>query len=173
MGFILYCMAGEFYLGTDKKELKKVLDAYTDKNIETDRTRRILVKYSSKYSIDGKVATVQGKRIHINNLPTIDAMLEANDRYKQPKEVVGAALFKIERDQCIFLTDSTDPNLQRVYEAHQREADELADRLWKMNTEEFDYQWTHVHAQVLSTSFATVFGQTYGDWRKSLAEPTP
>ncbi|MBI5398822.1 hypothetical protein HZB03_05130 [Candidatus Woesearchaeota archaeon] len=167
-------MKGKLYVGTDKKEFNKVLDAYTDKNVETDRISRILRKYSPKYksSIDGEVATVQGKRIHVDYLPTIDAMLEAKARYKHPREVVGAALFKIERDKCIFLTESRDPDLQRVYEVHQREANELADKLWEMNTEEFDYQLTHAIATVLSGSFAAVFGQSYGDWRKSLAELT-
>jgi len=164
---------GKFYLGTNKDEFKRIIDAYTDKNVEIERITKIRRKYSPKYSIDGKVATIQGKQIHVDYLPTIDAMLEANNRYEHPKEVVGSALFKIERDQCLFLTDSKDPNLQRVYESHQKEADELADRLWKMNTEEFYYQWSHAQAKVLSVSFATVFGQTYGDWRKSLAEPTP
>ncbi len=164
-------MNGKLYVGTDKEEFQRILDTHTDNSVELDRTRKILGRYSSKYSIDGEVAAIQGRRIHIDYLPTIDAMLEANAIYEHPREVVGAALFKIELDQCIFLTDSKDQNLQKVYGAHQREADELADKLWKMNTVEFDYQWTHVIAAVLSGSFATVFSQTYGDWRKSLAEP--
>ena len=41
-------MPGEFYIGTDKEEFKKVLELHTDKNVETDRTSRILGRYSPK-----------------------------------------------------------------------------------------------------------------------------
>jgi hypothetical protein len=57
-----------------------------------------------------------------------------------------------------------------MYSIHQKKADKLADKLLKINTEEFPAQWTHIHATILSGSFATVFNQTYGDWRKSLSQ---
>jgi len=156
------------YIGTNKKQFKKVLEAHTDKAVENDKTRRIIEKYSHKFNIKGEVATFLGKRIHVDYLPTLDVMCEAKIGLRCPEEVVGSALFKIEKDYCIFLTDSRDPKLERIYDLNRTEADPLAERLWKLNTDEFDNQWTHVTAAILAGSFATVFGKTYGDWRKSL-----
>ena len=84
------------------------------------------------------------------------------------KDVVGAALFKIENDHCLFFTDSNDPNLKRVYQENKRQADGLAAKLWKLNDEKYDCQLSHVTASVLSGSFEVVFGQLYGEWRHSL-----
>jgi hypothetical protein len=157
-------MVKEVYVGTDKQTIIDIIDANTNNNITDDNTRRIIDKYSSKYPIDGEVVTVQEKKVHVDYLPTIDAIL------KEDKEVVGAALYKVEKDQCLFLTDRNDPNLQDIYSIHRKKADNLADKLFKLNTEEFPVQWTHVHASILSGSFATVFNQTYGDWRESLSQ---
>lgn len=158
---------------TNQKELENVLDEYIDKNIQVDRLNKIISKYSGKYPIKGEVATVQGKQICIDYLPTLDLMLEATQIYKkplEPLEIVGGALFKIDHDYCIFLTDTKDPVLQLVYSANQINANALADKLWKLNTEEFDYQLTNILATVLSDSFAIVFDQTYGNWRRSLTK---
>ncbi len=153
---------------TNIEEFKKVLDANTNKDAHEDRRRRIVQKYSSKYSIEDEVFTLEDRRIHIDYLPTIDVLLEAKQKYSSPKEVVGGALFKIEKEHTIFLTDTNDSNLQRNYRAHKKNADNLADKLWVLNSEEFDNQLTHVTATILSGAFHTVFGQFYGDWRKSL-----
>ena len=155
-------MSGELYIGTDKKQLKQIIDDHTDQAAETSKTQRIIAKYSSQYPIQEEVAIINGQRVHVDYLPTIDAILE------QEKEVVGAALYKVELDQCLFLTDTRDLNLQDIYSIHQKQADKLADKLLKLNTEEFPCQWTHTHAAILSGSFGLVFGQTYGNWRKSL-----
>ena len=164
-------MSKQVYIGTDKKKFKKVLEQYTDQNMATDRRKKILKKYSTKYKIKKEVVNIKGKRVHMDYLPTIDAMLEANKEYSHAKEVIGGALYKLESDHCIFFTDTQDTNLKRVYKAHQREANIEAKKLWKLNTEEFDCQWTHVHARILSGSFEAVFGQTYGSWRESLSKP--
>lgn len=156
------------YIGTNKEEFKRIIDAHTSKDVELDRISRIRSKYSRKYRIEGEAATIRGRKVHIDYLPTIDMMLEAKKRYAHSKEVVGAALFKIENDECLFLTDSNDIKLRHLYAVHNKDAKDLASRLLKLNTEEFDYQWTHVLAQVLGGSFSTVFNQSYGDWRKSL-----
>jgi len=100
-------------------------------------------------------------------------MLETKRRYGNSKEIVGSALFKIERDYNISLTNSNDSNLQRIYEIHKQKADGLAEKLWKLNNEEFDLFWTHITAIVLSGSFELTFGQLYGRWRKSFANTLP
>jgi len=157
----------KIYISSDKDEFEKVLRDYASQKISEDRTTKIIRMYSSKYDINGEVVEFKGKRIHVDYLPSIDAMISACNKYKEPLEVVGAALFKIEKDHCLFFTDSNDPALKRVYEARQKKADKLADKLWRL-TEEFDYQFSHVTAKVLSGAFATVFGITYGEWRRSL-----
>jgi len=161
-------MEKSIYIGTNKQKFMEFINALTDKRVERDRKRKILKTYSKKYKIKKDIVKIAGCKVHLDYLPVIDAMLKANENYSMPQKVVGGALYKIERDCCIFLTDSRDPNLKRVYEANQKKADTEAEKLWKLVTEEFDYQMTHTMAQVLSGSFATVFGQTYGDWRKSL-----
>ncbi len=81
-------------MGSNKEEFKKTLDAHTDQNAITKRIRGVLEKYSSRYNIDDEVVTIQGKRIHVDYLPTIDMMLKTNNKYKNSREIVGAALFK-------------------------------------------------------------------------------
>jgi len=155
------------YISSDKDEFEKVLRNQTSQKIAEDRTAKIIRMYSSKYDINGEVVEFNGQRVHVDYLPSIDEMVSACSEYEEPLETVGAALFKIEKDHCLFLTDSNDPALKRIYEARQREADKLAGKLWRL-TEEFDYQFSHVLAIVLSGAFATVFGITYGEWRRSL-----
>jgi hypothetical protein len=113
---------------------------------------------------------VKGRKVHVDYLPTIDAMLGVVDEYEHPKEVVGAALFKIEEEFCLFFTDSNDPNLRKMYESHQEGAIKVGKELWRLVDEEYANQFTHVTATILSGSFELVFGQFYGDWRRSLAE---
>jgi len=159
-----------FFVGIDKEAAKRVFDAFTDPHAEQDRTNRTIENYSARYQIDGEVATIDGRRIHVDYLPTLDAMLEAKGKYENALEVIGAALYKIEVDHCIFLTERNDPNLERVYQANSTGADEMADRLWKLTTEEYEHVWTHVIAKVLSGSFEVAFGQFLGNWRRSLTE---
>ena len=163
-------MEKEVYIGTDAKEFKEVLDKHTDKDFEADKISRIIQDYSGKYNIEEEVVTVQGRRVHVTYLPTIDAMLEAVDEYEHPKEVVGAALFKIEEEYCLFLTDSNDPNLRKMYVDHKEGAIKVGNELWRLVDEEYEDQWTHITAAILSGSFEVVFRQFYGDWRRSLAE---
>ncbi len=165
-------MTKKLLITTNTKEFKKVLDAHTDKDAHEDRRRRIIKKYSSKYSIKNEVITYGpgGRKIHIDYLPTIDMLLKAKEKYFSPQEVVGAALFKLELDHCIFLTDLYDANLHKNYQTHKEKADTLAERLWELNSEEFDNQFTHVTARILSGAYHTVFEQFYGDWRKSLQQ---
>ena len=141
-----------------------------NENWEDDcaRSSRIAEMYSDKYSIEGQTFTFKSRRIHLHYLPSLDAIIEASAGYDKPMETVGAALFKIEKDHCIFLTDTRDPNLERLYAIHEKEADELAQRLWKINSEEFDMYFSHRTAMVLAGSFEAAFGRTYGDWRHSL-----
>lgn len=161
-------MVGDCYICTDNQEFKQVLDSYIDKYQQIERTKKIKKKYSDKYKINGELTKINGKNIHIDYLPSIDEMINATNIYKNPREIVGSALYKIEKDECLFLTDITDFNLERVYNSNKREADALAKRLYILNTEEFDYQMSHTLAAVLLGSFASVFGQTYGEWRRSL-----
>ena len=112
------------------------------------------------------------RQIHIGYLPALDAMLEAISRYENPREVIGAALFKIEADHCLFLTDTDDINLRKVYAEHREDADKVASELWRLIDEEYPNQWTHASAAILAGSFEVVFGQTFGAWRESLM-PAP
>lgn len=162
-------MTKEVYIGTDAKEFKKVLDSFIYEELSKDRRSRIIQKYSPKYSIEDEVVVINERRVNIDYLPTIDLMLDAQKKYKNPEDVVGAALFKIDKDQCIYLTDTNDANLQRNYELHKKNGIELGRKLWKLNSEEFDNQLTHVTAKILSGSFHTVFGKFYGEWRKNLS----
>jgi|SRR3989338_288852 len=163
-------MAGSAFIGKDSREARKIINQYTDKHVADKNRAKILQRYAGKYNIDGEVATVKGRRVNIEYLPSLDTILESIKAYEKPAEVVGAALYKIEKDQRISLTDISDKNLRKVYEIHQKSADELANRLLKLTTEDFNYQWTHILAIILSGSFEVVFGQTYGAWRKSLSQ---
>jgi hypothetical protein len=163
-------MANEVYIGTDAEKFKEVLDAHTDKDVEADRMNRIIQDYSGKYNVEGEVVTVQGRQVHIDYLPTIDAMLEAVGEYEHPKEVVGAALFRIESKHRLFLTKTDDPNLRKIYVKHMPEAEKLVSELWRLNDKEYANQFAQVTAAILSGSFEVVFGQLYGAWRRSLAE---
>ena len=105
-----------------------------------------------------------------SSLPTIDTFLELKEADGPALEIAAAALYKVEKDHCLFFTEVNDPRLEKVYAAHQREADTLAARIWQLNAEEYDLQWTHVHAMVLSGAFWTAFGMPYGEWRRSLGK---
>jgi len=161
-------MTKKLFITTNAEKFKKVLDVHTDKSAHDDRRSRIVKKYSNKYSIENEVFTFEGKKIHIDYLPTIDALLDAKEQYDSPREVIGAALFKIEEEHTLFLTDTNDSDLQRNYRTYKNNADDLASKLWNLNSEEFDNQFTHATARILSGAFHAVFGQFYGDWRKSL-----
>ena len=165
-------MENETYIGSDFEKFKKVLDEHTNEDIEADRISKIIQDYSREYNIKGVVATVQGRQVHIDYLPTIDAMLGAIEEYECPLEVVGAALFKIEKDCCLFLTNSKDPNLKRMYVNHKEDADKVASELWRLVDREYEIQMTHVIATILSGSFELAFGQLYGTWRRLLADST-
>lgn len=165
-------MTKEVYIGTDAEKFKEILDAHTDKDAKVDRMNRIIQDYSGKYNVEGEVVTVQGRRVHVDYLPTIDAMLEAVGEYEHPKEVVGAALFRIELKYCLFLTETDDLNLRRMYADHKEDADNVAGELWRLNDKEYANQFAPVTAAILSGSFEVVFGQLYGAWRRSLAEST-
>jgi len=64
--------------------------------------------------------------------------------------------------------DPNDPYLKELYSIHEEKADKLAEKLWDLNSKEFDNQWTHITATVLSGAFEAVFKETYGAWRESL-----
>jgi len=147
----------------DKKTFAKLIDNYTDKKIEKNRLVKINQRYGKMYPIAENIATVNGKQVHIGYLPVIHEMSKVKGA--QAKEIIGAALYKIEKDYTIFLVDDQDPNLKAVYKEYKETADAVARTLWNL---QFDYQWTHVIATVLAGSFENTFGQTLGTWRRSL-----
>lgn len=158
----------DFRVTADKEEAQKILNECMDNYVERDRMIKIREKYGKKYEIKDDLTTISEIEVNIDYLPTVDFLLKAKKRYKKPEEVVGAAFFKIEKDDCIFLTDSKDKNLQRVYNSHRKSADRLAKELTKLNTMEFEYSTVNQVAAVLNTSFYVVFGKTFGNWKRSL-----
>jgi hypothetical protein len=161
-------MGGEILITTDKDEFIKILDNYKNQESDVKRRERIIQNYSEKYKIEDEIAIINRRQVHIDYIPSLDAILEAGKSYENPEEVVGAALFKIEKDHCIFLTDSWDRNMSKIYDSHRKEADEMAKRLWEINSKDFDLQFTHCTAAVLAGSFEIAFDKTYGTWRLSL-----
>lgn len=130
---------------------------------------RITREYGDRYSIDGECGFLNGMEVNACYIPSIDTIIDYMADYQNPKEVVGSAMFKLDSDYCIFLTDTRDRNLMEVYEKNKKEADLLSDKLWKINTEDYDCGSCSATAATLSMAFFVVFKQTYREWRMSLA----
>jgi hypothetical protein len=158
-------------------------DDFTDPIIDADRICGIVRKYSGKYEITSEggpvvrgkevpkvVARVNGKKVNVDYLPSLDLMLDAQKTYENPLEVVGAAIFKMDNDKILFLVDDDDPRLQAVYERNRADADKLASELWRLHTQEFNYQFTEYIPLATTFSFALAFGRSYEAWRRSLAD---
>jgi hypothetical protein len=156
---------GIFSVGEDWEKIKKILDS--TRELEDDVARQIVKDYLSRYGFNEKgMAIVNGKTVHPHYLPTVDVMLQENRKHKNAKEIVGSALFKIDDDHVLFLTDTNDTNLRSLYLRNKERADPVADELWSLG-KEYDLFWSHNTAIVLASSFGFTFNQSYKNWRMS------
>lgn len=120
----------------------------------------------------GKVVNILGRRIHSDYIPTIRYLMGIKSRSPDEtyaKDIIAGAFYKIEKDECLFLTDTRSPVLQRIYGQNKQKSDFTARGLIELNKKMFDIS-PNQFATVLSGAFEAVFEKTFGAWRKSLEE---
>jgi hypothetical protein len=103
---------------------------------------------------------------------TLELMLEARDKYTNPKEIIGTALYRIEKVHNIPLAEmNNELYLQRLYNANKKDIDATVKSLLKVANPESSRANSKGIASVFVEAFQGAFNQIYGEWRQSLSQP--
>ena len=162
-------MAGKTLIITPSPErATEIIKHHTKKSQQEKNTQRIIEDYKDSYQILEETFYVGERKLHVDYLPTYDLFEQTKKISDEAREIAGAALYKVELEHTLFLTDPTNKRMGENYSKHEKDANSLADKLWDSVNEKYPNQWTHTSAMILGGSFELAFKETLYTWRMSL-----